>query len=151
MQLGIITDESDIEEVKTVARKIETEDDIATIETKEQKIDDRIFPGIEDPIVQKIIITGSFKAIGKIYTKIKSHLGEEDIQIKLNPSDIEELKWELIESETGITRDKLDVVESQEPEKTGGIWLFEFVNENGDKHQLKLYTEDLSFEHKEIK
>jgi len=150
MKLWVGADHQNATSANSTLDELETEFEEVSVRSGDSEAEERLFPGLEDPVIQEILISVSTLAATNIYNEIKSRIGSNDVQIQLSTADVEELKWEYMEAETGLSADELDTVETHAPEEIGDMWLFEFVDEDRNKHQLKIYVEDLSFEHKRL-
>jgi hypothetical protein len=151
MQIILSGGEDDTTAIESIVSDIDEEFSEASIETEVPESEERLFPGLEDPVVQKIIVVASFEVTKRAYTELKSRIEALDAQIHLSAADIEQLKWELIEAETGLTDDELEVTGSHTPEETGELWIYEFIDQDGKQHQLKIQADNLDFEYKEVK
>ena len=151
MEIILSAGGDDTTAIESIVNDIDEEFGEASIETEVPESEERLFPGLEDPIVQKIIVVASFEVTKRAYTELKSRIEGLDAQIHLSAADIEQLKWDLIEAETGLTDDELEVTESHTPEETGGLWIYEFIDQKGNHHQVKIQTDNLDFEYREVK
>lgn len=150
MELRISNEGSHSQKIEPIIVDAASEVDDVHIESPSEEFDERLFPGLEDPVIQKIVVVSSYHAAKEIYVRLKEGLDKFDAQVHLSAGDIEDLKWDLMESETGMTESDLTVTETHTPEEAGGVWFYEFIGREGNMHQLRISTDDLSFEHRVI-
>lgn len=150
MEIQVTTGTDDRQRLEAIISNLEQQDDVS-IDIQEGKPSQNIFPPLDDPVVQKITIEASYLVLKKIYTKLKDHIRDDlNSNLHISSPEIDRFKWELIIAETGYDREELTVKNVHTPDELGGLWRYEFEDQNNNTHELKIYEDDLSHKYRMI-
>lgn len=145
MRVDLWTNVKHTEQIEDAIQRISKEYPELEIELRhDEGSPERIFPGLEDPEIQRIVIRGAITLLRVIY----KNLQEGGVEVQISRESIENLKWELIEAKTDYERDDIEVVDSYDVIEADGMWVYEFKTPDNKKHELKIYADNLDVEHK---
>lgn len=148
MEIRVDISRLETDDIRNTVENINTEDAEISFKIASDENEQKFIPGIEDRAVEEIVISASYHILKIVYKRIKSYIEtEHNSDVQLIASSVEDIKWDIMEDQSGVNRSDLNVISTHTPEESGGSWVYIFEDSSKQTYRLEIHVEDLSVDY----